>query len=280
VIRETRDGISYLQREGLPGSPSFVLLHGIGSNAASWLPLMQTLDACFPCFAWDLPGYGESAPLSESWPLPEDYAVALERWLGPLGPRKVVVVGHSLGALIAARFAATRAARTQALVLVSPAAGYGVPRGASLPGGVAHRLTDFEHLGATEYAHQRAPRLLADPAGRPDLCRAVEDAMAGLKLPGYAQAVRLLASADIFQDVRLLAVPTLVLCGVADTITPPEHTARIAEAVPLAFRARSETPVLIEAAGHALPQEQPDAVAALCAALAASTMEQRRERVG
>jgi len=280
VIRETRDGISYLRREGLPGNSPFVLLHGIGSNAASWLPLMQALDARLPCFAWDLPGYGESAALSEPWPLPENYAAALERFLDPLGPGKVIVVGHSLGALIAARFAATRAARTQALVLVSPAAGYGAPRGASLPGGVAHRLTDFERLGAAEYARQRAPRLLADPAGRPDLCRAVEEAMAALKLPGYAQAVRLLASADIFQDVRLLAVPTLVLCGVADTITPPEHTARIAEAVPLALRARSETPVLIEAAGHALPQEQPDAVAAPCAALAESTMEGRRERVG
>jgi pimeloyl-ACP methyl ester carboxylesterase len=279
VIRETRDGISYLRREGLPGNSPFVLLHGIGSNAASWLPLMQALDARFPCFAWDLPGYGESAALSEPWPLPEDYAVALERFLDPLGPGKVVVVGHSLGALIAARFAATRAARTQALVLISPAAGHGALRGASLPRGVAHRLTDFERLGAAEYARQRAPRLLADPAGRPDLCAVVEEAMAGLKLPGYEQAVRLLASADIFQDVRLLAVPTLVLCGVADTITPPEHTTHIAEAVPLALRARRETPVLIEAAGHALPQEQPDAVAALCAALA-STMEQRRARVG
>lgn len=280
MIRETRDGISYLRREGLRGSPPFVLLHGIGSNAASWLPLMQELDARFPCFAWDLPGYGQSAALSEPWPLPEHYAVALERFLDALGVGKVVVIGHSLGALIAARFAATRAARTQALVLVSPAAGYGAPRGASLPGGAAHRLSDFERLGAAEYARQRAPRLLADPAGRPDLCHAVEEAMAGLTLPGYAQAVRLLASADIFQDVRLLAVPTLVLCGVADTITSPEHTARIAEAVPLALRARSETPILIEGAGHALPQEQPGTVAALCAELAASTMEQRRERVG
>jgi len=50
---------------------------------------------------------------------------------------------------------------------------------------------------------------------------------------------------------------------------------RIAEAVPTAMRAQRETPVLIDAAGHALPQEKPDELAALCAALASSPLEQR-----
>ena len=133
VARGTIYGIAYLWRDGLPGNPAFVLLHGIGSNAASWLSFVHALDARFPCFAWDLPGYGESSPLAEAWPSAEDYAVALERFLDRLGLANIVVVGHSLGALIAARFAATRAARTQALVLVSPAAGYGAARGAPLP---------------------------------------------------------------------------------------------------------------------------------------------------
>jgi pimeloyl-ACP methyl ester carboxylesterase len=278
VARGTIYGIAYLWRDGLPGNPAFVLLHGIGSNAASWLSFVHALDARFPCFAWDLPGYGESSPLAEAWPSAEDYAVALERFLDRLGLANIVVVGHSLGALIAARFAATRAARTQALVLVSPAAGYGAARGAPLPAAVARRLTDFERLGAAEYARQRAPRLLADPAGRADVRLAVEQAMAALKLPGYAQAVRLLGCADIFQDLRSLTVPTFVLCGASDQITPPEHTRRIAEAVPAAMRARSELPVLMDTTGHALPQEKPDELAALCAALMTSATESAHAR--
>ena len=270
----TVDGIAYLRRDGPRNGAPFILLHGIGSNAASWLPFMQALDDR-PAFAWDLPGYGESSPLHEDWPTAEDYALVLERFLDRLGLARIVVIGHSLGALIAARFAATRAARTQALVLVSAAASYGAPHGAPLPEGVARRLTDFERLGAAEYARARAPRLLADPAGRPDLCLSVEQAMAALKLPGYLHAVRLLGCADIFQDVRSLAVPTLVVCGACDAITPPEHVRRIAEAVPTAMRAQRETPVLIDAAGHALPQEKPDELAALCAALASSPLEQR-----
>ena len=272
----TTDGVAYLRRDGARDAAPFVLLHGIGSNAASWLPFMHALDARWTCFAWDLPGYAESSPLSQDWPLSEDYAVALERFLDRLGLARIVLVGHSLGALIAARFAATRAARTQALVLVSPAAGYGAPRGAPLPASVARRLTDFERLGAGEYARTRAPRLLADPAGRPDVCLCVEQAMAALKLPGYLHAVRLLGCADIFQDVRALAVPTLVACGACDAITPPEHVRRIAEAVPVAVRARCETPVLVGAAGHALPQEKPHEFAALCTALVGAPMEQRR----
>jgi len=97
-------------------------------------------------------------------------------------------------------------------------------------------------------------------------------------LPGYAQAVRLLGCADIFQDLRLLTVPTLVLCGASDQITPPEHVARIAEAVPAATRARREMPLLIDGAGHALPQEKPDELAAPCAALMIPTTEQRHAR--
>ncbi len=273
----TRDGISYLMREGCAGGATLVLLHGIGSNARSWLAFMNTLDARFASLAWDLPGYGSSRALADEWPTAEDYCIVLGRVLDRLGLGNVVLVGHSLGALIAARFAATRYARIQALVLASPAAGYNAAPNGPLPPAVAKRLSDFEQLGAAECARLRAPRLLADPQATPDVTSAVETAMAALTLPGYAQAARFLGCASIFEDVHSLAVPTLVVCGVQDRITPPEQARRVAEAIPAQARFRSEMPFLIEQAGHALPQERPAELARCCAALTVATMEARNE---
>jgi pimeloyl-ACP methyl ester carboxylesterase len=269
----TPEGISYLLREGTSESPALVLLHGIGSNARSWLAFMSALDTRLACLAWDLPGYGASRALVNAWPTAEDYSIELERVLDRLALGSVVLVGHSLGALIAAHFAATRRARSQALVLASAAAGYGAPPNGPLPPGVAKRLSDFEELGAADYARLRAPRLLADPQATPDVTLAVETAMAALTLPGYAQAVRFLGCADIFQDLRSLAVPTVVVCGACDRITPPEQARRIAAAIPAPARYRSEMPLLIEQTGHALPQERPAEFAQLCSALTLATME-------
>ena len=71
-------GFSYLARDGGAGTP-IVLLHGIGSNAQSFVPLMQALDGRYPTLAWDAPGYGDSQPLTVDWPDASDYAAAVSR---------------------------------------------------------------------------------------------------------------------------------------------------------------------------------------------------------
>ena len=55
-----------------------VLLHGIGSHAHSFVPLMQALGGAPSQLAWNAPGYGESKPLTVKWPDASDYAKALE----------------------------------------------------------------------------------------------------------------------------------------------------------------------------------------------------------
>ena len=245
-----------------------MLLHGIGSNAHSFVPLMQALAGRCPSLAWDAPGYGESQPLAPAWPDASDYAAALGRLLGRLGIPRCVLVGHSLGALIAGRFALVSPRRVAALALISPALGYGVEPGSALPPPVAERIEQLDRLGAPQFAAVRAPGLLADPPGRPDVLQAVERAMAQVRRPGYDQAARLLAGGNLLDDASRIEVPSLVLVGAQDRVTPPANVRRVFDALrgPPQRHAYRE----IAEAGHALCQEQPDLVADAIAEFAAS----------
>jgi pimeloyl-ACP methyl ester carboxylesterase len=267
-IRQRSDaGLSYFACDGGEGAP-VVLLHGIGSNAHSFVPLTQALAGRCPSLAWDAPGYGESQPLPPAWPDASDYAAALSRLLAGLGISRCVLVGHSLGALIAGRFALLFQRRVAALALISPARGYGVEPGSALPAPVAERIDQLDQLGAPQFAAARAPGLLADPAGRPDVLQAVERSMAQVRRPGYDQAARLLAGGNLIDDARRIDVPCLVLVGAQDRVTPPANVRRVFDALrgPPRRHAYRE----IAGAGHALCQEQPDLVAGAIAEFVAS----------
>lgn len=88
------------QGSGIP----LTLLHGISSGAASWHKQMALPG--YRVLAWDMPGYGESPMLAATPADAGDYADALARMLDRAGVEQTILVGHSLGALVAAAFAA------------------------------------------------------------------------------------------------------------------------------------------------------------------------------
>jgi pimeloyl-ACP methyl ester carboxylesterase len=255
IVERSAAGLCYLVRDG---QTPIVLLHGIGSNAQSFTPLMGAFDDRYCVLAWNAPGYDRSAPLEPDWPDASDYAAALDRLLAEVGIGPCVLAGHSLGALIAARFARLKPDRVNALVLISPALGYAVKKGAALPPAVAKRIEELDALGAQEFAAARAPGLLADPAARPDVLASVEAAMADVRRPGYDQAARLLAVGRLLEDAAELDVSTLVLVGAQDRITPPANVRRAFDAL---RKSASHLYREIADAGHALCQEQPVLVA-------------------
>ena len=100
---------------------------------------------------------------------------------------------------------------------------------------------------------------MADPEAQSEVVRAVAEAMAAIKRPGYDQAVRLLAVGRILDDAAKLDVPTAVIVGAQDRITPPENCRRAFDALPggAARHLYQEIPN----AGHAVCQEQPATIA-------------------
>jgi len=241
---------------------TLVLLHGISSSAGSWLQAVQALPQAQHIVAWDAPGYGQSTPLAQAEPKAADYAQRLHETLQALGIRRCVLVGHSLGALMACAYAA-RADRIEVerVVLVSPARGYGSNL-AEADRVRRERTQALEKLGVAGLAARIDQRLLSANAG--DEARAwVRWSAARLNPAGYLQAVQMLSGSELAAVPP--GIPVEVHCGDADVVTPPETCNQAARALAADFH-------LIANAGHACPVEQPAAVAAL---LAAALQQQR-----
>lgn len=236
--------------------PAVVLLHGISSGAASWLPAVLPLaQRGYRVIAWDAPGYGASSALPMGEPSARDYASCLLSFIKGVGAEGCVLVGHSLGALMAAAAAADAPdGLIRRLVLVSPARGYG--DAASGEGLKVHtaRLATLDQLGVEGMASNRAAHLLS-PAGTPEQQAWVRWNMQRLKPNGYRQAVAMLCGDDI-QRYLPPRVPASVHVGNDDTITTPASCRTVAEACQVELN-------LIPSAGHACYIENPEEVARL-----------------
>ena len=209
VMAGREAGIGFLRRPGTRRGDTIVLLHGIGSNAGSFEPLFGTLPEAFDAIAWHAPGYGGSRSVVASFPRPDDYADALLSFIDALGLERVTLVGHSLGCLFAGSFAARHPVRVSALALLSPALGYGVKAGETMPETVQGRIDELRALGARDFAAKRAARLVYQPEAKPAVLNAVREAMAAVDPVGYMQAARALGAGDLLADAASLSMNTL-----------------------------------------------------------------------
>ena len=265
-----------LQRVATPGGqieyrqagrsrPTHVLLHGIGSGSASWLLQYEAALASVDVglLAWEAPGYGASSPVLPEHPDAGDYASRLWAWLDALGMNEpVTLVGHSLGALMAARAAVQRPDRVRQLVLLSPAQGYGRASTDDRQARLNDRLSTLQTLGLEGMAQKRGAAMLA-PGADPERVRYVQAVMAQLHPEGYAQAVHLLMGGDLLTDVGLVTCPVVVASGQLDTITPPAACQQVAASAGVPW-------VNLGDAGHACALDAPQAVNALLGLAAVS----------
>jgi pimeloyl-ACP methyl ester carboxylesterase len=244
--------ISY--REARAGQ-ALVLLHGIGSSSAGWLCQLESLKG-YRLVGWDAPGYGESDFLEDAQPKAADYAAALHGLLDRLLLKDVVLVGNSLGCLLAGAYAAAHPERVRSMILLGPAGGWGGAPPAEREEKLRARLRQLEELGPQGLAEQRSPTLLA-AGSSPAALELVRWNQRRIRPQGYRQATHCLANSRLVEEARLFRKPVLVACGTEDTITPEAGCKAIAAAYP-----RGEYHPL-PGIGHAPHIEAPERINAL-----------------
>jgi pimeloyl-ACP methyl ester carboxylesterase len=244
--------VSYREAGKGNDGPPIVLLHGIGSGSASWVQQFEALGEHYRVLAWDAPGYGESTPVLPESPIANDYAFVLTEWLDALQLQQCVLIGHSLGAIIAGAFTATRAERVCRLLLISPACGYGAAGPSLRTKKRDGRLALINDLGPEGLAEKRSRNMLSDHASQ-EARDWVKWNMSRVIPAGYRRATHLLSNADLVADLQRCGkrVPIEVAVGEEDTITPPENCEKIANAAETTLQ-------VIKRAGHAGYIEAPE----------------------
>jgi pyruvate dehydrogenase E2 component (dihydrolipoamide acetyltransferase) len=208
---ETVGGIRYL-KQGEAGEP-VVLIHGFGGDLNNWLFALPALAEEHRVYALDLPGHGGSSKdVGDGTGL----ADAVVGFLDAVGLDRPHLVGHSLGALVAAQVAAR--GRAASLTLVAPA-GFGQP--------VSQEYLDG--FISAESRRELNPVLQLLFADESLVTRSlVDDVLKYKRIDGVTDALTTLRSAA-FTEAPEVDVPVLTIWGVEDRIIPPGPDAELVE---------------------------------------------------
>src|SRR5271163_4231576 len=122
---KTDDGRFGYEAAGDPASPALVFLHGIGGAARAWRGQLDYFGDSYHAIAWDMPGYGGSAPLAAV--SIAGLADALQDFLQLVGAAKPILVGHSIGGMIVQQWLAKNPHIAGAVVLAQTSPAFGKP---------------------------------------------------------------------------------------------------------------------------------------------------------
>ena len=235
-----------------------LLVHGFPLDHTMWDAQINALSGRARVIAPDLRGFGQT-PLApgdaECGISMEAYADDLAELLDKIAIREpIVLVGFSMGGYVAWQFVRKYVVRLRALIQCDTRAK------ADSEEARAGRLKMAEHVaewGSGRVAEMMGPKLIA-PATfekKPEVVAAVRVMVERTPPAGIAAAQRgMAARPDMTSLLPTIKVPTLVLVGEHDAISPPAEMKEIADAIPGAKY------VVIRRAGHMTTMEEPDAV--------------------
>jgi 3-oxoadipate enol-lactonase len=251
TLLKTTDGRFAYEAAGDPAKTALVFLHGIGGAARAWRSQVTAFGDRHRAIAWDMPGYGGSAPLANV--SIETLAEALQDFLREIGARKPVLVGHSIGGMIVQQWLIKHPHDASAVVLAQTSPAFGKADGDWQKQFIEARLGPLDR---GETMQSLAPTLVRELVGDdPDAAgmELARDCMGSVPEASYRAMMLALLGFDQRRALANIAVPTLVLSGSKDKNAPAPMMAKMATYVP------SSTYVELEGAGHLVNLERPKA---------------------
>jgi pimeloyl-ACP methyl ester carboxylesterase len=275
------DGASiHAEVYGPEQAPTVVLVHGWTCSICFWHHQVRELSRDHRVVVFDKRGHGRTRrPESGDYSL-EAQADELAAILAALVPEdsRAVLAGHSMGAMtiaaLAERDAATLHARAAALAMLNTGVGDIISealviRGADRFGVLGERvgelvLSSRAPLALPESLLNRAVRYLALTPDAPDEAVALTAEMLRLCHPETRAACgESMTRMELYDALGSIELPTVVICGQRDKLTPPVHARRLAEELGGPVEVRE-----LAGVGHMAALEAPEPISSLLRELA------------
>ncbi len=214
----------------LGGGPTVLMLHGTAGGHLAFAPQVETLaNAGYRAVAWDMPGYGHSAPI-EPYTF-KGLARSCIHLIEMLRCEDVALLGHGMGGMVAQEVAARRPDLVRRLVLCGTLAAFegGEEAGRAY---IAQRtrLLDAGRSMA-EIADVVVPQLVG-PGSLPEGVRLAVHCMGQVPPSTYRRALECEVSFDRRDSLARIHVPTLLVAGEHDRLAPPAAMKAMADSIP------------------------------------------------
>lgn len=232
-----------------------LLVHGFPLDRSMWKAQVEALAGEYRVIAPDLRGFGGSE-FGDADPRSMEldvYAADLAAMLDALNVEQVTLGGLSMGGYIAFAFLRAYAPRVSRLMLLNTKATPDTPEGRDGRFALMERV---EREGARAAADAMLPRMFAAPEEQvPDAWARARAMMLGASVPGIVGALQALATRpDSTPDLSAIHMPTLILVGEHDVLTPPSDAHAMHAVI------RHSRIAQIPACGHLSSVERPLAV--------------------
>ena len=226
AMADRRFGSLVMEDSGGEG-PAVVMLHGLGGTSNTFEPLMDSLDG-YRVIRPDLPGAGRTA-LRTSAATVQQLARAVTDGLAGIGVRRAVIVGHSMGTLLAQHMAISAPQRVRGLVLFGAITE--PPDAARLA--LQHRAATALQEGMAGIADLVANGSLSarSKSDNPALVALVRESLMRQTAAGYAAHCKALMQVRAFDPLRIKA-PVQLVTGVEDTVAPVAMAQALNTALP------------------------------------------------
>ena len=237
------------QLTGPKGAPALIFSHALGTDHTIWAETLKHL-AHYQCLTYDQRGHGASdcpAPPYTMGALIRD----LERLLDHFDLKNAVVIGVSLGGLVAQGLAVKRLDLVRAMVLSNTAARIGTQALWQ------QRIQDIRATGLDAYADEAMQRILGPQFKTHPNLQYLRNLLTRTNPDGWIGCAAAIAGSDFYTTTASLRLPTLAVAGANDGSTPPDLVRETAELIP------GHRFALMRGAGHLPMVEQPAAYAAL-----------------
>ena len=228
-----------------------LLLHPFPMDARFWGPLVAVLDTDREVLTHELPGFG-AAPPSPGWSIRGAAQSIAHRIAGETPNGRAVIVGLSMGGYVALALVNDAPERVAALVLADTRAEADAPAAHNARAGA---IASIREHGSQPFLGDLVPHLLSPRVADTTKRRVIEISSEQRQDTFIAALQALRDRPDRTAELSKIRVPTLVIVGDDDAVTPPEAAVTLANRIPGA-----ELTVIPEA-GHLCAIEQPAAFA-------------------